>query len=356
MSTISVLDRHRPRGDSQFAAVAGDLDARGLLITLRKCMTWAGLLLPGLAVCVLLANGSAQSRILTIIAVAVVVSASSFWWTRKWPTRTISAAFVATATVATVAFSLAAGSPLLVALGFAASSPLAIYIELFHPRLTWFYVSALAATAVWLDFSIDHGDAFATHSVALAGGGVIIAAALAVGHLASTILDVQGIDSEIDPTTGLYRRHAFDAAVGMMIGSRNRSGDRYLALVAIAPDVTRHPIARLRRNMARAITESTRRDAIVGQAGPGIFLVADIVDCSDAAPIADRLRGVSATVTRLSVSAGAVTLPLAGLDELPPDELVDGLVDRTIVALDAARLAGGNQIRHAPSADGGTLG
>ena len=76
-------------------------------------------------------------------------------------------------------------------------------------------------------------------------------------------------------------------------------------------------------------------------------MVADSFAGPDATPLVERiLNAVSTTPSRVTASLGVVSTPMRGLAQYPPNDLLDELIPVAERAMQQAREAGGNQVRH----------
>jgi diguanylate cyclase (GGDEF)-like protein len=277
------------------------------------------------------------------------------WLRRTWPTRWQSGAFVVICTVAIATACLLQPNPLvgiLLATGFAALNG---YISIFHTaRYMAFTLVVAHATAIVLAFRIaDAGDLVwavtALVFVALVNT-VVPGACQAVVHM----LDINVLNADIEPLTGLLNRDAFYREAGNLV-SRSRDDDKQLVILVINLDNVRllsetDGVAagdRARVAIGQILRETTRHNAIVGQINHDEFVIADTFPSTDSFPLVERVRGTIATTPpRLTASIGVVSTPMRGLGVCPTQELLDELIAIGTTAMYDARRSGGNQARY----------
>ncbi|MCV7229210.1 GGDEF domain-containing protein [Mycolicibacterium komossense] len=288
-----------------------------------------------------------------VIGVAVCCTLKALVWMRnKWPTRGWSGAYAVTTSVCIAVSCLAQSNPVAGLLGTTTFAALAGFIAFFHTaRFLAFNLIVTAATAVFLAVRVAEQNDAVWAACALA---LVAVANLAVPFGCQAVvhlLDIDVLNTEIDPLTGLLNREAFYRTTGEFVAARARIDDRYLVIVLVSLDNftlltgTDGKVSGDRAEVAVAQTlrETTRSNAIVAHVGEAEFLIADTFATTDASPLVERVRGAIATTPpRLTASIGVVATPMRGLADCPPHELMDELVVFAEEAMADARRAGGN--------------
>lgn len=343
----------------QYHAFTTRLSASGYQTTTMRvvggCILFLGLpaLLAGIAPAVTPWPGFRMAY--SAIALACVVLALP-WFRYRWPTRRESAAVVLAGTLALAGGCLATVDPLAgMVIASAFLLPLG-FTALFHSsRLLVFVLTVTAVTVAWLATRITIGDSIAT---AVAVTLPIVLLSVIVTYGLRTIATVGGSDetrAELDPVTGLLTRESFYERASTLIGARNRTDDRFLALAVIAIDglaaIAGIQGARgetqVRIAVGQALRETVRHDAVLGHLDESEFLVADTFTTPDPAPLIERMRGAIATTpSGITASIGVVSTPMRPLASRPPYEVLDGVIAMAAEAMAGARRGGGNQARY----------
>lgn len=213
---------------------------------------------------------------------------------------------------------------------------------------------AIATTAILAWRLADSGDP----TMAVAAFGFLLVVNLAIPVACQGLVHLLGINAlntDIDPLTGLQNRQAFYRDAATFIATRDRADDRHFVLVYASLDAldavtyTDGPLAadRARVDVAQALRDTTRHDAVCGHLPDADFSIADCFATPDATPLVDRIRdAMAATPARSTASIGVVSAPMAGLAQYPPQSLLDELLAVASTAMTHARRSGGDGIRH----------
>lgn len=291
------------------------------------------------------------------IAVAVICAVLSIgWWRGGWPSKAWSVGYVVALSLCCSVVCLIQSEPLVGMLSCVAFGALAGYAAMFHAARVVMLTAAVAlVTTVVLAVRVAaEGDVVLGVCSALLVGMVNIIVPT-VFHATIHPLAGGAPNEDIDPLTGLYNKAAFDRTVGELISVRGRTDDRYFVLVVVVLDnfslLTGTKGAKAGDHASVAVSqtllETTRADAILAHGAPAQYLIADTFVTADVTPLVERVRSAIATTPpRLTSSIGAVVTPLRALADLPPQDVVDKLVDIAQTAVGEARRAGGNQARY----------
>ncbi len=294
---------------------------------------------------------------LVAIGVAVVCVLMALTWLRQgWPSRAQSTAFVIVSALCIATVCLVQADPVNGMFAATTFAVLSGYIAFFHtPRLMTLNFLVGGATAATLAVRlVGSGDTAIAVSALMFLTVVNFAAPLACQALVH-LLGVNVANSDIEPLTGLLNREAFLRAVAALIASRNRDDDRFLVVAIIELDnfgLLTHTDgrvsgARARVAVGQTMRETTRSNAVVAHVPDSEFLIADSFPTSDSSPLVERvLSAIRTTPPRTSASIGVVSIPMQGLAELPPDDLLDELIDIARSAMRYARRAGGDQAHY----------
>jgi diguanylate cyclase (GGDEF)-like protein len=106
------------------------------------------------------------------------------------------------------------------------------------------------------------------------------------------------LPDEMEPLTGLLNRHAFYAKATTLLASRGRDDDRYFVVVVINIDSYSALVAmtgssagdRARVDVARALRETIRHNAVLAHVTGAEFLIADSFAAADTSPLEERVR------------------------------------------------------------------
>ena len=241
-------------------------------------------------------------------------------------------------------------------LGCGAFAAVAGYAAFFHtPRIMAFNAAVALVTMTALAVQLaNKGDVvLAVCAFAL----VVLVNILVPTAFHALVLPLVGAvpTVEIDELTGLLNRAAFYGRTSELLSVRGRFDDRHLVIVLVALDNfslltgTKGDTAgeRARIAVARTLRESTRGGAVLGHNTNSEYLIADTFPSTDVSPLVERVRGAIATTPpRLTASIGVVTTPMRLVADLPPDDVLDELIEMAEAALGEARRAGGNQARY----------
>lgn len=293
-------------------------------------------------------------RVLWTVVSALALITSLSWLRHRWPTRRESIFLVLVATVAIVVGCVIPEDPLQGVLGATALTFVIGYTSLFHTmRLTALLMTAGVAMNIYLAARI------AAHDIPLGLIALVLTTLLYVFAAFSCrmVVRLTGTDAGpdgVEPLTGLLNRDSFYEQAATLIGSRNRTDDRYFVVAVVNIDSFAAMVSmvgnrggdRARISASQALRETVRRDAILAHVGEAEFLIADTFTGPDPSPLVERARGAIATTpTGMTVSIGVVSTPLRPLAEHPPHEVLDEIVALATTAMYEARRAGGNQVR-----------
>lgn len=300
-------------------------------------------------------TGTRNQLIATGISVTCMLIAV-FWLRRRWPTQNESGIFVFISSLCIAASCLIAANPLAGMLGCTAFAALAGYIAFFHSgRFMVLNTTVASATTITLAVRVSMAGDTVMAVCGLATVGVVYALVPFGCHALINVINVDVPNAEIDPLTGLLNRTAFYRAAGELMSVRGRQDDRYLVIVLVSLDnfglltQASGPSAgdRARVAIAQALRETTRGDAIVAHSSDTEFLIADTFPSTDPTPLIERVRGaVATTPPRLTASIGVVSTKLSVLADLPPEDVLDELIELAATSMTESRRAGGNQARY----------
>ncbi len=297
-----------------------------------------------------------RNHVIAFAVGAMCVVLAAGWLGRSWPSKRWSTFYIVTLSVCIAVTCLIQSRPVAGMLGCAAFAAVGGYAAFFQTArvLTLNSVIALVTTAVLAMRVASHVDVvLAVCSTALV---VLVNVLVPIAFHALIHPLVGGLPtSEIDELTGLYNRRAFYLRTAELLSVRGRIDDRYLVIVLVALDNfslltgTKGDVAgdRARVAIAQTLRENTRGDAIVGHIADAEYVIADTFSSTDSSPLVERVRGAIATTPpRLTASIGVVSAPIRLLAGLPPDDVLDELIEMASSALGEARRAGGNQARY----------
>ena len=282
------------------------------------------------------------------------------WLRHRWPTATESAVLVVIGTLAIAACSVVPADPLFGVLGAMTFSLITGYTAMFHTlRLLALTSTVVAATTVYLAVRL------AAEGLGLALAIVILITLVNVfaaftARLVVLLSGSQDGAGAVEPLTGLLTREAFYDMTATLLASRSREDDRYLVIVVINIDSFAAMVsmmgtrggARARLAASRALSETVRRDAVVGHIGEAEYVIADSFTTADPSPLIERVRGaIAGTPAGMTASIGVVSTPLGPLIARPPHEVLDKIFQIATTAMEEARAAGGNQARYVLNPD-----
>jgi diguanylate cyclase (GGDEF)-like protein len=347
----------------QYYAVTARLAARGHQQTTMRVVA-ACILMLGLPAALAATNPAASpwgrgAPAFAVIALACIAMAVP-WLRHRWPTRAQSISVVVLGTIALAGGCSLASDPLaglLIATGFVFVLG---YAALFHgPQVQLLVAVASAATVLVLAIRIAIDDVPTAVAVTAPVAMLNIVVAFSrrtIGEVAAA----EGARTDVEPLTGLLTREGFDELAATLLGSRNRDDDRYLVVAVIALD-SFAPLQslqgiratdRARIEVAQALRETVRRDALIGHVGDAEFVVADTFTTPDPTPLAERLRGaVAAGSQGITASLGVLCTPLRPLVDRPPHDVIEEAVARATNAMHQARRRGGNQAEYVIETD-----
>lgn len=288
------------------------------------------------------------------IGVVCLVIALS-WLRSRWPTGRESRTYVVISSLCIALASLIQSEPLAGMLGCTVFAVLAAYIAFFHSgRLLIFNTTVALITSGVIAWRLStDGDPMLAATAMTIIATVYVLLPLAYHDLVR-MLGVAVPNSDIDPLTGLLNRDAFYRATGELFAVRGRMDDHHLVIAAVSLDnlgllmQTKGQAAGDRATVAiaQALRETTRGDAILARTGDGEFLITDTFSSTDASPLIERVRAsIATTPPRLTASIGVVSAPIRVLAGLPPEEVIDELIESAHTQRLEARSAGGNQSR-----------
>lgn len=277
------------------------------------------------------------------------------WLRYRWPTRRESVIVVVLGTLALAAGCLATIDPLAGMVIASAFSFILGLTALFHSLRLLGFVIAVAAVTVAVTAARIAADEVPT---ALAVSIPIVLLCVVVTFGCRTIAQVGGSADpqyDIDPLTGLLTRESFYESASTLLGARQREDDRNL-VIAVASIDGFAAIASVQGGRgadqaevaaARALRDTTRREAVVGRAGNGEFWIADIFTVPDPSPLVERVRGaVATTPSGITASIGVVSAALRPLTSRPPHDVLDEVIALASAAMAEARRLGGNTARY----------
>lgn len=348
-------ERWRPRDDHYYWLTAL-LAGRGMQV--NTCRVIAGIVaglgvLPAVSSISPFGTHGPVGRGLAIGVMLCCLLMSLVWLRHRWPTWRESVACVVLGTGCIAVACLIPANPVVGLLGATAFAVVAAYVAVFHSlrllAFTWTVaVVTLGVLAVRL----------AALDTALAISSVFLVALVNVFAAFACRLGVRLVGGEathhLDPLTGLLDRDAFYERTATLLAAREREDDRFLVLIVITIDgfslVTSMSGERggnlTRVEVARALRTSVRHNAVLAHASDSEFVIADTFTAADASPLVDRVRAaVASTPSRLTTSVGVVSTPLGPLTHLPPDDVVDEVLNIAMAAMSEARMAGGDQAR-----------
>ncbi|CAN5444202.1 GGDEF domain-containing protein [soil metagenome] len=337
--------------------LAAYLTSQGVLPIARFVMLATILGLGTIPLVLTTSPAGAQTVIERAIAVTISLACagmSLLWMGRRWPSRLHSSAFVIVSVLAISAACLVVEpqTGLTFCTLFAAIGG---YIAFFHSaRFMMFNLCVALATACTLAIRV----AFEDYVLAPAMLVLVIVANISVPFTCQALIQLLGIEalnSDIDPLTGLLNRRAFYRQAGDLLDAAQRSGGQHLVVVMIdldkfkrLNDTNGHAAGdRALVSIARTLRDQSRRSAVLARAGGEEFLIADVLNGSDAGALADRLRrAIVHTPPRVSASIGTVTVAVPQLAAQSTTAVIEALIAIADEAMYEAKRAGGNQSRH----------
>lgn len=294
------------------------------------------------------------------VAFAVLMTYWSIvWWSRSWPTRRTSLAFVASADIATAALTALGPGWAAQLLGLACIAWLSTYLIFFDgPK-------PLAAHMVWTAIStvpfIDQ------HLYVSRGGGTVVAIAIlaAILPLLAVPLAIQlGIwalrgdahASVTDPLTGVLNRRGLLLHFANLLGDKQVAG-LYVTVMLIdldrfkeLNDAYGHSTGdKVLIRCARTITSAVRDGALVARVGGEEFVVVDLTEQLHDDATSERIREAIAVrddPPAISASVGVTSAPRAHFSSSLADceLLLTDLIARADQAMFCAKRSGGNAI------------
>lgn len=287
------------------------------------------------------------------VAVSVVCLAMAALWLRSgWPSRWQSQACVLVGVVCIPVACLIESNAALGLLGASAFITISAFSALFHDGrlLTLVWVSA-AGTLAALSTRFVGVDLVVMISAVLLFALTNVFVVFVCRKVIS-LVDRNFHYSELEPLTGLLTRDAFTDRVATLVSARDRSDDRFAAIIVVSLDSFSLLTAmsgaaganEARVAIGHRIAETLRRDAVLAHIAESEYLIGDTFTTADASVLTERLHQVVVTAPyRLSASIGAVTTPLGPLSGLPPHDVVEELVTLATSNMFKARRAGGQR-------------
>lgn len=359
-ATLSTPYWYEPRHPDHYHWITARLDARGARVT--TCRTVAGWIILGGLPPTILALGIGAAR-WEIWAMALTFTGSclalALLWVRgRWPTSRETGVCLG-AGITLVAFLASCWpNPVAAAISTAGFVVLSTFAAVFFSLRTLIACAGIAAiviTAAHVRWAHSRPDDL---NVAIASGILLLLVTAFAAIITRTLIGLIDTDhfiGTIEPVTGLLTRDSFNDGVAQMLGTRARSGDRYLTIIvisldsfAVAAQLSGAGDGRaLRVAIARRLRETARRDTVLAHCGDTEFLVADVFTTPDPSPLTERLRArVNDEARALTASIGCATTALDPALSCSPQEVVDQLLVVATEAAHAVRSSGGNGTRH----------
>lgn len=355
MTPVAAAVRNWVRSDDHYYWLTSYLAARQLQRTTCRitAATMLGLsLIPLLLILSDRGPTGTVNRSLAVAVSACCLVMAAIWLRPGWPSRLQSQLCVAVGSICVAVACLIEAHPALGMMGASAFIVLSAFTALFHhKRLLAFIWVVGATTLVALASRFVGVDPFVTISAValfvLTNVFVVFVCRSVIG-----LIDRDFHYSELETLTGLLTRAAFTDRVATMVAARDRSDDRFVAVIVVSMDsfsllTAMNGVAganEARVAIGHRITETLRRDAVLAHVGESEYLVADTFTSADASVLTDRLQQVVITAPyRVSASIGAVTTPVAPLVGLPPHDAVEELIAIATTNMYAARRAGGQR-------------
>jgi diguanylate cyclase (GGDEF)-like protein len=280
------------------------------------------------------------------------VAMAAIWLRPSWPTRLQSQLCVVVGNICIAIACVVESHPALGLMGASAFIVLSAFTALFHDRrllaFTWSVSAVTLGVLATRLGGVDPVVTICAITLFVLTNVFVVFVCLNVIRL----VDREFHFSELDPLTGLLTRDAFSNRVATLVSSRDRTDDRFLAIIVVSMDsfslVTAMNGAagssQARVAVGHAIATTLRRDAILAHVGESEFLVADTFTSPDATVLTERLHLTVRTAPgRLTASIGVVTTPLAPLVGFPPQDVVEELITLATSKMYTARKRGGQR-------------
>jgi diguanylate cyclase (GGDEF)-like protein len=289
------------------------------------------------------------------LAVAVLtccVAMASLWSRAKWPSRAQSQSSVLLGSACIAVACLIQQDPRLGLAGANAFIVVSAFSALFHDGRMVAAACTVGAFTIGA-LAIRLGDLEPAATVS----GIALCAFINAFVIFSSRNLVRLVNpdvhyGELEPLTGLLTRDAFSDRVATMIAARDRTDDRFLAILVVSLDSFSLLTAmsgdaggnEARVSIGHRLGATLRRDALLAHVGESEYLVADSFTTTDAAVLTDRLQHTVRTAPyRLTASIGVVVTPLSELVGYPPHDLVEELITIASSNVYTARRQGGQR-------------
>jgi diguanylate cyclase (GGDEF)-like protein len=299
-----------------------------------------------------LGPAGALSHGLALAVSVCCVAMASLWLRASWPSRVQSQLCVLLGSVCIAVACLIESTPAIGLAGTSAFVILSAFTALFHDgrlmSVTWLIG---AGTLVTIAIRLGTFEP----EVTLSGIVLFVLINAFVAFMCRTMFRLVSADvhyAELEPLTGLLTRDAFADRVATMIAARDRTDDRFLAVVVVSLDSFSLLTAmsgdsggnEARVAIGHRLTETLRRDAVLAHIGESEYLVADSFTSTDTSVLTDRLQHTVRTAPyRLTASIGVVATPLADLVGHPPHDVVEELITIAASNVYTARREGGQR-------------
>ena len=343
------------RSDDHYYWLTSYLAARQLQRSTCRVIAFTMLGLSAIPLILILSDRGPRGAVNQSLAVAVSifsVAMAALWLRPRWPSRLQSQSCVVVGSICIAIASLIEAHPVLGMMGTSSFIVLSAFAALFHDnRLLAVIWVVGAATLVTLAGRFVDVDPFVTVSAValfvLTNVFVVFVCRSVIG-----LIDRTFHYSELETLTGLLTRDAFIDRTATMVAARDRSDDRFVAVIVVSMDsfsllaAMNGPAGadEARVAIGHRITETLRRDAVLAHVGESEYLIADTFTTADASVLTDRLQQVVITAPfRLSASIGVVTTPIRSIVGLPPHDIVEELIAIATTNMYTARRAGGQR-------------
>lgn len=343
------------RSDDHYYWLTSYLAARQLQRTTCRLIAATMVGLSGIPLLLMLSDAGPSGTLNRSLAVAVSVcclAMAAVWLRSGWPSRWQSQACVVVGALCMAVACVIQSEPSLGLVGASAFVTLSAFSALFHDKSLLTFVWIVAASTL-----VVLAGRFAGIDVVVMFCGVLLFVltnvfVVFVCRRAISLVDKDFHYSELEPLTGLLTRDAFTDRVATLIAARDRTDDRFAAVIVVSLDSFSFLTAmsgpaganEARVAIGRRLSETSRRDAVLAHVPESEYLIADTFTTADASVLTERLHQVVLTAPfRLSASIGVVTTPLAPLAGLPPHDVVEELVTLATSNMFTARRAGGKR-------------
>ncbi|WP_370069844.1 diguanylate cyclase domain-containing protein [Mycobacterium sp. MAA66] len=306
------------------------------------------------------------SRAVSLVFAASALVWALVWWFGRWPSRSVSIAFIVYADVGIATVALLDSNRLAGFFGLNALLLISAYVKFFEgPKSlalhTLWTLIATCAFAVTIAFG-PHGDPYlaAAKTLAAVGSFVVLPAVVQFGIW---VLRNDANDSITDQLTGLLNRRGLNLRIGHLLTHHRGETDAGACLLVMVIDLDRfkgindrfgHAVgdAVLVRS-ARRIVQASRPDALVARVGGEEFVVVDVVSLKYVTGISDRVRGAiaeAADEAPVTASVGVATVALEDISHRDADVqgLLGAAIDCADQAMFAAKRTGGDAAMRRP--------